>query len=142
MEARSAGGHARLEESTLRTVVGALGAFHVLLGGWQFFFNDSFFEHVGRYGAENAHYVGDAGSFTLAFGITLLLAVGRPTWRTPILYLGATWYALHAVNHLLDIDENRISEFRGTLDTILIAAGAIALAWLARAAEAARGSSP
>lgn len=137
MEARSATG-VRLDESTLRTVVGALGVFHVLLGGWQFFFNASFFEHVGRYGVENTHYVGDAGSFTLAFGIALLLAVGRPTWRTPILYLGAIWYGLHAINHLFDIDENAISEFRGALDTILIAIGAVVLAWLARAAEAPR----
>jgi hypothetical protein len=128
----------RLDESTLRMAVGALGIFHLLLGGWQFFFNASFFEHVGRYGAENTHYVGDAGSFTLAFGIALVLAVGRPTWRTPILYLGAIWYGIHAVNHLFDIDENAISEFRGTLDTILIALGAVVLAWLARAAEVPR----
>jgi hypothetical protein len=141
MEARPAT-RASLDESTLRIVVGALGAFHVLLGGWQFFFNDSFFEHVGRYGAENTHYVGDAGSFTLAFGIALLLAVGRPTWRAPILYLGAIWYGLHAVNHLLDIDENAISEFRGVLDTVLIALGAVLLAWLARATETTRGAAP
>lgn len=134
MQARSARS-ARLDESTLRTATGALGAFHVLLGGWQFFFNASFFEHVGRYGVENTHYVGDAGSFTLAFGIALLLAVGRPTWRGPILYLGAIWYAIHAVNHLFDIDENAISEFRGTLDTILIAVGAVLLAWVGREAE-------
>ena len=134
MEARSGTG-VRLDESTLRTTVGALGVFHVLLGGWQFFFNDSFFEHVGRYGAENAHYVGDAGSFTLAFGIALVVAVGRPTWRAPILALGAIWYALHAINHLLDIDENRISEFRGILDTVLIASGALLLAWVAREAD-------
>ncbi|HEX2129650.1 MAG TPA: hypothetical protein VHF58_10585 [Solirubrobacterales bacterium] len=137
MEARPATGD-RLDESTLRTAVGALGIFHVLVGGWQFFFNASFFEHVGRYGAENTHYVGDIGSFTLAIGIALLIAVGRPTWRGPVLYLAAIWYALHAVNHLFDIDENRISDFRGTLDTVLLAVGAVLLAWLARAAERSR----
>ena len=141
MEGRPASGLARLDESTLRTAVGALGLFHVLLGGWQFLANDSFFEHVGRYGAENAHYVGDVGSFTLAIGIALLLAAGRPSWRAPILYLAATWYALHAVNHLFDIDENKISELRGTIDTLLLAIGAVLLAWLARAAEQLRGSS-
>jgi hypothetical protein len=122
-------------DSTLRTAVGALGAFHVFLGGWQFFGAGSFFEHVGRYGPENTHYVGDVGSFTLALGIALLLAAGRPSWRAPILYLAALWYAFHAVNHLFDIDENRISDARGTLDTVLLAIGAVLLGWLARAAE-------
>src|SRR5919106_6267239 len=95
-----------LDERTLRIVMLAIGLFHVLLGGWQFLAPASFFEHVGRYGAENTHYVGDVGSFTLAIGIALLLAVGRPSWRGPILYLPAIWYALHTVNHLFDIDEN------------------------------------
>jgi hypothetical protein len=126
---------AGLDESTLRTAIGALGVFHLFLGVWQFFAPGSFFEHVGRYGAENTHYVGDVASFTLAIGVALLLAVGRPSWRTPILYLAAIWYAIHAVNHLFDIDENKISNFRGALDTILIATGAVLLAWLARAAE-------
>jgi hypothetical protein len=123
------------DEQTLRLVVGALGAFHVLLGGWQFLAPGSFFEHVGNYGAENTHYVGDAGSFTLAYGLALLFAAGRPTWRGPLLYLGALWYALHAVNHLFDIDENGISELRGTLDTVLLALGAGLLVWLANVAE-------
>ncbi len=135
MEARSATGAAPLSEGTLRMAIGALGAFHVVLGAWQFLGPASFFEHVGRYGAENTHYVGDVSSFTLAIGIGMLLAVGRPSWRAPILYLAAIWYAIHAVNHLFDIDENGISNLRGTLDTLLLAAGAALLAWLARAAE-------
>ena len=124
-----------LDERTLRIVMLAIGLFHVLLGGWQFLAPGSFFEHIGRYGAENTHYVGDVGSFTLAFGIAVLLAAGRPTWRAPILALGAIWYGLHAVNHLFDIDENRISNARGAADTILIAIGAGALAWLAGVSE-------
>jgi hypothetical protein len=124
-----------LDERTLRVVLLAIGGFHVLLGGWQFLAPGSFFEHVGRYGAENTHYVGDIGSFTLAFGIAVLLAAGRPSWRAPILALGAIWYGLHAINHLFDIDENRISNARGALDTILIGFGAGALAWLAAVSD-------
>jgi hypothetical protein len=139
MEARSAPGQAPLSESTLRTTIGALGVFHLLLGAWQFLGPASFFEHVGRYGAENTHYVGDVASFTLATGLALLLAVGRPSWRAPILYLAAAWYAIHAVNHLFDIDENRISDVRGTLDTLLLAVGAVVLAWLGRAADRLHG---
>jgi hypothetical protein len=124
-----------LDERTMRTVLLALGAFHVFLGAWQMFGAGSFFEHVGRYGLENTHYVGDVGAFTLAFGIALLLAAGRPTWRAPLLALGAMWYALHAFNHLFDVDENGISDARGVADTVLIAIGAGVLAWLAGVAE-------
>jgi hypothetical protein len=122
-----------LDERTLRPVVAAVAAVHIGLGGWQLLAPGSFFEHVGRYGAENTHYVGDIGAFTLAFGIAALLAVTRPSWRAPVFAVGALWYALHALNHLFDIDENRISEARGVLDTVLIALGAALLAWLARA---------
>jgi hypothetical protein len=139
MEERQASSAPPLDERTMRIAVGALGVFHVFLGGWMYFFNASFFEHVGRYGVENTHYVGDVGSFTLALGIALLLAAGRPTWRGPLLYVTAIWYALHGVNHLFDIDQNEISDFRGALDTVLLAIGAVLLAWLGRVAEALRG---
>jgi hypothetical protein len=124
-----------LDERTMRVVIGALGAFHVLLGGWQLLGPSSFFEHVGRYGAENTHYVGDVGSFTLAIGIALLLSAGRASWRAQMLALTAVWYAIHALNHLFDIGENRISDARGAADTILLAIGALLLAWLASRAD-------
>jgi len=125
-----------LPESTLRTTVGALGAFHLLLGLYQFFFSGSFFHRIGEYGEENTHYVGDVASFTLAFAISLLVAVGRPAWRAPTLFLGALWYAIHAVNHLFDIGEAS-SQATGIIQTLLLAAGAAVLFWLARAAETA-----
>ena len=122
------------DERTLRITVGALGVFHVAEGLWQLLAPASFFEHVGRYGLENTHYVGDVGAFVLAFGIALLLAVGRPSWRAPLLYAGALWYAFHAFNHLFDIDEAR-SDLRGTVDTLLLGIGAVLLAGLANAAD-------
>jgi hypothetical protein len=123
-----------LDERTIRIAVGALGAFHILLGLYQLLAPGSFFARIGTYGIENTHYVGDVGAFVLAFGIALVLAVGRPSWRAPLLYLGAIWYALHAVNHLFDIDEAR-STARGAIDTIVIAFVAGLLAWLANAAD-------
>jgi hypothetical protein len=122
-------------ESTLRTIVIALGVFHVALGLLELLAPGTFFDEIGRYGAENLHYVGDVGAFTTGYGAALLLAAGRPTWWAPVLALGAIWYALHALNHLFDIDENGISEARGILDTVLIAVGAALLAWLAHVAD-------
>jgi hypothetical protein len=129
-------------ESTIRTAVIALGLFHVALGLLQLLAPGTFFDEIGNYGAENLHYVGDAGAFTTAYGVALLIAARRPSWWAPILALGAIWYALHALNHLFDIDENGISEARGVLDTVLIALGAALLAWLALAADRLHARAP
>ncbi len=119
-----------LDERTLKLAVVALGAFHLFEGGWQLIAPGSFFDEVGRYGVENTHYVGDVGAFVAAYGIALLLAAGRPSWRAPLLAAGALSYGLHALNHLFDIDEAR-SDARGIADTVLLAIGAGLLAWLA-----------
>ena len=129
MEARTRS-DAPLDERTMRVVVAALAVFHVGEGLWMVFSPDSFFDVIGQYGLENTHYVGDVGAFVLAYGIALLIAVGRPSWRTPLLAVGALWYGFHALNHLLDIDEAR-SDGRGIADTVLLALGSAALAWLA-----------
>lgn len=123
-----------MTERTMRAVLGLLGAYHVITGGLALFAPGTFFDEIGRYGAENLHYVGDVGSFTLAYGIALLLAVGRRSWWVPMLTLGAIWYALHAFNHAFDTDEAR-SSARGWVDTLLLAGGAVALAYLARVAD-------
>jgi hypothetical protein len=94
----------------------------------------TFFEEIGNYGVENLHYVGDVGSFTLAFGVALAIAVVRPAWRAPLLWLGALWYGFHAVNHAFDTGEAK-SEARGWGDTLLIGFAAMASAWLGRVSE-------
>ena len=141
MEARGLPQGPVLTESTLRMTVGALGVFHVLEGLYMLLAPASFYSRIGTYGIENTHYVGDVGSFVLGFGVALLLAVGRPTWRTPILTVGALWYAFHALNHLVDIGEAR-STARGVIDTLLLALGALLLAWLANVAQRERRPEP
>jgi hypothetical protein len=118
----------------MRVVIGLLGLYHLLTGLLALLAPGTFFDEIGRYGAENLHYVGDVGAFTAAYGIALLIAVGRRSWWVPMLTLGAIWYGLHAFNHAFDTDEAR-SEARGWADTLLLAAGAIALAWLAAQAS-------
>jgi hypothetical protein len=130
-----------LTERALRTTVGALGAFHVLEGIYMLLAPASFYARIGTYGLENTHYVGDVGSFVLGFGIALVLAVGRPSWRAPVLSVGALWYAIHALNHLFDIGEAR-SSARGVIDVLLLALGAALFAWLASAAGRERRPEP
>jgi hypothetical protein len=121
-------------ERTLKPVLAFVAAYHVALGAMQLFAPGTFFEEIGNYGVENLHYVGDVGSFTLAFGVALAIAVVRPAWRAPLLWLGALWYGFHAVNHAFDTGEAK-SEARGWSDTLLIGFGALAAAWLARVSE-------
>ena len=123
-----------MSERALQVVLALIAAYHVALGGLALLAPDTFFDEIGRYSVENSHYVGDVGAFTLAFGIAVGVAVVRPAWRAPLLWLGAAWYALHAINHAFDTDEAR-SEGRGWADTLLIALGAVAAAWLARVSE-------
>ena len=102
---------------------------------------DTFFDQIGHYGVENSHYVGDNGSFTAAAGIGLLLAVNRPSWRAPLLYVGAIWFGLHALNHLFDIGEAK-SDARGITDTVSLALIGVFSALTAREAERLRDSRP
>lgn len=104
----------------------------------QLFAPGTFFDEIGNYGIENSHYIGDVGAFTLAFGVAVAIAVVRPSWRAPILWLGALWYGFHAINHAFDTGEAK-SEGRGWSDTLLIAFGAIGAAWLARVSERLNG---
>ena len=94
----------------------------------------SFYEEIGTYGAENGHYVGDVAAFYLAAGLALAVAVVRPSWRVPVLALVAAWWGLHALNHLGDVNEAS-SDGKGITDTIPIAAGAVAIGYLAYAAS-------
>jgi hypothetical protein len=123
-----------MSERALRAVLVVIAGYHVAMGALALFAPDTFFEEIGAYGVENSHYVGDVGAFFLAFGAAVGIAVVRPAWRAPLLWLGALWYGFHALNHVFDTDEAR-SDGRGWADTLLIAFGAVAAAWLARTSE-------
>lgn len=123
-----------MSERALRIVLGVIAAYHVVTGGLALVAPDAFFDEIGMYGIENSHYVGDVGAFMLAFGVALAIAVVRPSWRAPLLWLGALWYGFHAVNHAFDTGEARSDE-RGWGDTVAIAVGALISGWLARVSE-------
>ncbi|MEX2107862.1 MAG: hypothetical protein WD827_03115 [Solirubrobacterales bacterium] len=128
-------------EKALKSILAFLAGYHVLQGLLALLDPGTFFDEIGRYGIENSHYVGDVGAFVLAFGVALGIAVVRPSWRAPLLWLGALWYGFHAINHAFDTDEAR-SEGRGWADTLLIAFGGLASAWLARVSERLNGEGP
>lgn len=123
-----------ISEKAMKAVLAVIAAYHVVIGMLALVAPDTFFDQIGNYGIENSHYVGDVGAFILALGVAVGIAVVRPSWRAPVLWLGALWYGFHAINHAFDTGEAKSDE-RGWGDTLLIAFGAVAAAWLARVAE-------
>jgi hypothetical protein len=121
-------------EKALQTVLAVIAIYHVVTGALALIAPDTFFEQIGHYGVENSHYVGDVGAFILAFGVAVGISVVRPSWRAPVLWLGALWYGFHALNHAFDTGEAK-SEARGWGDTAALAFGAVGAAWLARVSE-------
>jgi hypothetical protein len=89
----------------LRTGLLVLGAYQAALGGFMALAPGTFFAEVGPFGARNDHYVRDMASWELALAVAALVAVVRPRWRVPVLGLAALHYALHTLNHLLDVNE-------------------------------------
>jgi hypothetical protein len=121
-------------EKALKAILVIVAAYHLLQGLLALLDPGAFFDQIGHYGIENSHYVGDVGAFYAGYGAALALAVTRPSWRAPLLWLAAFWYGFHAINHVFDTGEAR-SEARGWTDTVLIAFGAAGAAWLARVSE-------
>jgi hypothetical protein len=129
-----------MTESAMRLTLVLAGVINLALGLLALIAPGTFFDEIGRYGIENSHYVGDIGAFQAA-GLGLLLAVNRPAWRAPLLWVGVIWFGLHALNHLFDIGEAR-TDARGAFDTAALALVAALTAYLARQAERLRETAP
>lgn len=90
-----------------------------------------FFESIGPYGTRNDHYMGDAASWYLALGAVALIAVRRGSWRIPVLTLAFIEYALHSVNHLIDVGEADPS-WLGPGNFVSLVLATLLLAWMLR----------
>ena len=97
-----------------------------------------FHEEIGPFGPRNDHYMGDLATFYLALGAVLLASVRQVSWRVPVLTFAVVAYALHSLNHLIDVGESEPS-WVGPVDFALISLSTLLLAWmLTREREAAR----
>jgi hypothetical protein len=120
-----------------RAAVLFYGAYHVIVGLALAVAPHLFFRTLGPFGAYNRHYAGDSATFELALGGGLLAAASRPAWRLPLLVVTAAQAVLHAINHLIDID-NADPAWVGVFDavTLVILAGvAVWVVAVARRAE-------
>jgi uncharacterized membrane protein len=117
----------------LRPALIALTVYHLALGLYMAVAPGSFYDLVGPFEARNDHYIRDVSTFYVAFGAATALAIGRPSWRAPVLGLMAIEYAFHALNHLIDIGDADPS-WVGYSDFVSIGLLAVLLAWLTRVA--------
>jgi hypothetical protein len=119
-----------MNEARLRTILLVLAVYHLVLGAFMFFAPGAFYDTLGKFPPENRHYIKDVSTFYIAMGVVFFVSVRRRSWRTPILVLAAIEYAIHAVNHLVDVNE-ATSAFTGWFDFFALAAIALFLAALA-----------
>jgi hypothetical protein len=122
---------------TLEVGIGAFALLHVALALFMAISPHGFYTAVGPFEAFNQHYIRDTASFYAALGLGLAVALRRPAWRVPLLATTAVQYALHSVNHLIDLGKAH-PMWLGYFDFFSLAAGTLLLAWLLRVAVAAQ----
>ena len=93
-----------------------------------------FFDEIGPYGARNDHYMADLATWYLALGIAAFVSVGRASWRVPVLALSFIQYALHSLNHLIDVGEAEPS-WLGPANFVSLLLTTVLLGWMLRSAD-------
>jgi hypothetical protein len=119
-----------VNEPRLRAILLALAVYHLLLGAFMFFAPGGFYDTLGKFPPENHHYIKDVSTFYVALGVVFFVAARRRSWRTPVLVFSALEYGLHALNHLVDVNE-ATSALTGWFDFFALAALALGFAALA-----------
>jgi hypothetical protein len=120
--------------STVLSVgIGLLAAYNLALALFMAIAPHAFYTDIGPFGPRNDHYVRDVATYNAAIGVALLVAIGRRSWRVPVLALSTIQFALHSLNHLIDIDAAH-PNWNGYFDFFSLAIATVVLAWLWRLA--------
>jgi hypothetical protein len=115
----------------MRVLLIALAAVQLITGALLWLAPGFFHDEVGPYGARNDHYMGDLATWYLALGAALLAAVRRVEWRVPVLAMALVQYALHSLNHVIDVGEADPG-WLGPVNLVLIALATLLLGWMLR----------
>ena len=89
----------------MKPLLALFGAAQVVLGLLLWITPGFFFDEIGPYGVRNDHYLGDLATWYLALGAATFVALRHASWRVPVLALAFIQYALHSVNHLIDLGD-------------------------------------
>lgn len=109
----------------------AFALYHLSAGVLMALDPHDFYTQVGPFGARNDHYIRDVATYNLAFGVALLVASRRRSWRVPLLSCVVVQFALHSLNHLLDIGASHPA-WLGPADFISLTLATALLGWLLR----------
>jgi hypothetical protein len=115
----------------MKVLLAVFAAIQLLTGTLLWLTPGFFHDEIGPYGARNDHYMGDLATWYLALGGVALASVRRVSWRVPVLVLSFAQYALHSVNHLIDIGEADPS-WLGPFNFVSLLLTTVLLAWLLR----------
>jgi peptidoglycan/LPS O-acetylase OafA/YrhL len=113
----------------MRPLLTLFGAAQVLLGLLLWLTPGFFFDQIGPYPPRNDHYMADLATFYLALGAVALASVSRERWRVPVLTLALIQYALHSLNHLIDIGGAE-PEWLGPANFVSLVITTVLLGWM------------
>ena len=118
-----------VSEPTLKLAFRGLAVVNLALGLWLFLFPRSFYTTIGAFETYNRHYERDVATFYLAFALGAWAAATRPSWRVPVLAMTTLQYAIHTVNHGIDVNAANNS-WAGPFDLISLALATLQFAFL------------
>jgi hypothetical protein len=121
----------------VKAFLALFAAAQVVLGALLWLAPGFFFDEIGPYGVRNDHYMGDLATWYLALGAAALVSVRRASWRVPVLALAFAQYALHSLNHLIDIDHAH-PRWLGPANFVSLVLTTVLLAWMLSASRSAR----
>ncbi len=119
--------------TALAAGIALFAVYHLGLAALMAFDPHYFFAKIGPFGIRNDHYIRDLATYNAAVGAGLLVAVRRRSWRVPLLAVVTLQFALHSLNHLIDIDAAH-PNWNGYFDFFSLAIATVVLAWLWRLA--------
>jgi hypothetical protein len=93
----------------------------------------AFYTAIGPFGARNDHFVRDLATYNAALGVGLVISIRHLSWRAPMLAILTVQFALHSINHLIDIS-SADPAWVGYFDFFALTAATVQLAgltWLA-----------
>jgi hypothetical protein len=116
----------------VKALLVVFAAIQIVLGLLLWIAPGFFYDEIGPYGTRNDHYMGDLATWYLALGGVTLVSVRRASWRLPVLVLAFAQYALHSLNHLLDVGEADPS-WLGPANLVSLVLATALLAWMLQA---------
>jgi hypothetical protein len=115
----------------MRALLTAFAAVQVLTGALLWLTPGFFHDEIGPYGVRNDHYMGDLATWYLALGAAAFAAVRRTGWRVPVLAMAFLQYALHTLNHLIDVSEADPG-WLGPANLVSLLLATLLLGWMLR----------